>query len=216
MNTTSIEWCDVTWNPVSGCLHNCSYCYAKGIATRFNGGDFTPKFHPDRLSQPMRVRKPKKIFVGSMTDLGGSWVQPTWMNSILQTVDACPHHVFMFLTKRPDNIRKWFVELRKNAWIGCTVEDQEHINRIDEIRSLDTVPVRFVSFEPLLSPIKADLTGIDWIILGARTAPLTLPAKVWVDDLITQARKASCAVLLKDSLEGLGVPLYREWPEVRV
>ena len=136
--TTKIDWCDSTWNPVTGCLHGCEYCYARRIAERFgsnqmpiftdypvldepvrsvgiNGGkiqpypfDFTPTFHRYRLDEPARWTKPRNIFVCSMSDLFGEWVPDAWIREVFEACEEAPQHRYMFLTKDP----KRYAELR--------------------------------------------------------------------------------------------------------
>jgi protein gp37 len=152
MNKTKIEWCDYTWNPVTGCLHGCEYCYAKRIVERFgvktdgvwdewhdlhtpfykmNGRlnlypyGFEPTFHRYRLDEPKKNKKPSKIFVCSMADLFGDWVPDEWIKEILQIVTECPQHIFMFLTKNPK--RYYSFEFPDNSWIGASA-----VNRPDE------------------------------------------------------------------------------------
>ena len=214
LNKTGIEWTDYTWNPVTGCLHNCPYCYARKLHMRFRGGDFTPQYHPERLDDPCLKAKPSTIFVGSMTDLGGEWTKPEWMENILRIVDYCPDHTFQFLTKNPRNIKKWFTKSRKNVWIGASVENGSHGDRVEAIRSITTVPVRFLSFEPLQGPCDYDLIGIDWILIGAQTNPLRLPDPVWVEKIIGLTRKSGTRVFMKNNLVKLDLPMIQEYPEV--
>lgn len=131
MNKTKIDWADSTWNPVTGCLHDCPYCYARWIARRFEGGDiskirigkshihdglvmrelsesklpypfgFDPTFHRYRLSEPSRKKKPQTIFVGSMCDLFGEWVPDEWIKAVFDACAAAPWHRYLFLTKNP-------------------------------------------------------------------------------------------------------------------
>jgi len=216
MNRTKIEWTNYTWNPITGCLHGCPYCYAREIANRFDKGDFSPKFHPDRLENgPTLVKKPSMVFVCSMSDIGGDFIQPEWIDLILSTVDKCPQHIFQFLTKRPDNLQKWFKTYRKNVWLGTTIERSEQLWRLEAIKRIKTTPVKFISFEPLQGPIESDLSGIEWIIIGAQTGKVArLPEIKWVTSLITQARKAGVSIFMKNSLEEMGIPMLQEWPEV--
>jgi len=215
MNKTGIEWTDYTWNPITGCLHNCPYCYAKKLATRFNGGNFEPTFHPDRIDDPFKVKKPSMIFVGSMTDLGGPWCKDEWIDVILKTVDSCTHHIFQFLTKNPANLSKKFGEkTRSNVWIGTTIENSEPSNwwRYSHMKDFHRVGVRFISFEPLQGPIDHNFYGIDWVIIGAQTDPLILPKAEWVTDIIQKARNLEIPVFMKNSLKSLGLPLIQEYP----
>ena len=198
MNKTKIEWCDYTWNPVTGCLHGCPYCYAERIAKRFTG-HFKPEFHPNRLSEPMKIKKPSKIFVVSMGDLFGEWVPKEWIESVLETVEQCPQHTFIFLTK---NLKRYQSCLfPDNAWVGCTVTDL----RDKEIITLDALKakVKFLSIEPLLyGPNKdIDFNGIDWIIIGAQTGPRAKKYDLFtVYNIIGQAGAQKIPVFIKDSI----------------
>lgn len=161
MNKTKIEWCDYTWNVVRGCLHGCDYCYGKRIDKRFGDGTFAPTFYPARLQEPLKVKKPARIFVGSMADLFGEW---TWrfkeggftttdyaVKCILRVVSQCPQHTFIFLTKNPKGMQTFFFP--DNCWCGTSVEDQEKADlRIPELLKVQC-RTRFVSYEPALGPV---------------------------------------------------------------
>jgi protein gp37 len=113
MNRTKIEWTDYTWNPITGCLHGCEYCYARKIAARFkkvfpNG--FEPTFHQERLRDPFDVKKPSKIFTVSMGDMFGEWVHGKWITQVFDVMGACNWHTFLVLTKNPKGIRKLYGE----------------------------------------------------------------------------------------------------------
>jgi protein gp37 len=167
VNKTKIEWTDYVWNPVRGCLHNCPYCYGKRIDRRFSDGSFTPTFHPERLQEPLKVKKPSRIFVGSMADLFGKWdwvdksggfvaYSANVINSILNIADQCPQHTFIFLTKNPKGMQGF--DFPDNCWCGTSVENQEKADeRIPELLRVDCKTL-FVSYEPALGPI--DLTDI--------------------------------------------------------
>lgn len=188
---TKIDWCDSTWNPVTGCMHGCEYCYARRIAERFgskqmpiftdypvlnepvrNVGvgdgkiqpypfDFTPTFHRYRLEEPARWTRPRNIFVCSMADLFGEWVPDEWIHEVFKACEAAPQHRYLFLTKNPER----YMELASN---GVITKDQSNF----WFGSTATTPEMpffwhnevntFVSIEPILAPFK-DLTddGID-------------------------------------------------------
>lgn len=239
MNRTKIEWVrnpdgsqGFTWNPVTGCLHGCSYCYARRIAKRFatpvgeyghdcsqpprplherryKGGNpwpygFAPTLHSFRLREPRARKKPAMIFVCSMADLFGKWVPAEWIESVLKTVRACPQHTFMFLTKNPE--RYWEFYFPGNCWLGATATDQESWDRaisyFSEYRNNDWY---FISAEPLLRSINPrGMNEIDWLITGAdSTRGAKKPERQWVMDLYNAARLAGVPVFMKDNLKPL-------------
>ncbi len=169
MNKSKIEWCDYTWNPVTGCRHGCEFCYARRIDKRFGDGTFTPTFHPERLQDPLKVKKPSRIFVGSMADLFGDWMWNVYENGdeegfpsglfsreyvvkcILNIATQCPQHTFMFLTKNPKGMQG--IDFPANCWCGTSVENQEKADeRIPELLRVKCKTL-FVSYEPALGPI---------------------------------------------------------------
>ena len=139
----------------------CPYCYAEKVARRFTHDrnkvtdqpdPFTPQFHPDRLSEPAKVKKPSKIFVGSMGDLFGDWVPEEWIEAVIRAAMDCGQHTFIFLTKNPKRYHE-FGLWPPNCWVGTTVTNQADADeRIPWLLQVDA-PVRFVSLEPLLSSI---------------------------------------------------------------
>ena len=194
---TKIDWCDASWNPVTGCKHGCEYCYARGIANRFGWktdeaihmlGEpqrnelgnicpypfgFAPTLHRYKLDQPQHWKKPRTIFVCSMADLFGDWVPDEWIEDVFDACTRAPQHRYLFLTKNP--ARYWKLAdkgiLMPNTiewWYGYTV---------DGLRELpDCRPIglhAFVSVEPLLRAPDAkmleDITKASWIIVGAET-----------------------------------------------
>jgi len=207
MNKTKIEWTDFTWNPVTGCLHGCSYCYARGISKRFFGGDFEPKFHPDRLEEPLKRKTPAKIFTVDMGDLFGEWVPTEWICRILAIVREAPWHTFQFLTKNPERMLDF--AFSDNAWCGASITSGDDAARVGIIRKQHTAAVRFLSIEPLHGPIVTDLSGIDWIIIGAQTKPEVQPDKRWVTDIL---ENTDAPIFLKDNL--VWDSQRKEYPEL--
>lgn len=206
MNRTKIEWTDYTWNPITGCLHGCWYCYAKKICLQFkknfpNG--FEPTFWHDRLKEPWQLKKPSKIFVCSIADLFAPWTLPEWRMRVIDSILQCPiKHQFQLLTKNPENI-SGSLTFPDNVWVGttvtCTNGDYVNIEKIKRVRA----GVRFVSFEPLLGklPTVVDFKGIDWIIIGK----LTGSKKIFLDedsvlDILTRAEWNDIPVFLKNNL----------------
>lgn len=188
MNKTKIEWTNYTWNPITGCLHGCPYCYARRIAMRFNG-HFNPTFHPDRITEPHKLKAPSKIFVCSMADLFGDWVDDLWIEAVMATILENPRHTFQLLTKNP----KRYLEFEcltnpksmfflKNVWCGTTI-DVVNQARLNYLKQLPTY--KFISFEPLLDDVSAlDLSGIDLVIVGAdSTKGAQPPKKEWINSI---------------------------------
>ena len=213
MNKTEIEWTNYTWNPVTGCLNGCKYCYARGIAARWYPPEigFSPHFYPERLNQPLKVKKPQKIFTVDMGDLFGPWVPQDWIDAVLETVRKCPQHSFQFLTKFPKRLPA--IEWPANAWIGVTATDQKMFDEaVQHLKAAPLARVKFISAEPLLGPIRIKNPGLDWLIIGAQSKPVIMPKRGWIDDLITDAREADIAVFIKEAPIPLGYQI-QEWPD---
>ncbi|MDD4980680.1 MAG: DUF5131 family protein [Candidatus Omnitrophica bacterium] len=208
----SIGWCDYTWTPVTGCQRNCWYCYVK----RLRGYNMQPHFHPERLSEPIKLKKPARIFVCSTADLFGEWVIEDWIKQVLWTIHQCPQHTFQLLTKCPERIVHFTDALRKpNIWVGVTVEQAQYLSRLKAflfIAKQYSLKRLFVSFEPLLSRMNIEpeeLKGLRWIIIGAYTgkdADLLRPKLEWIRDIIAKAAKLKVPVFLKDNLR----PVWKE------
>jgi len=196
-----IDFCDYTWNPLSGCLNVCNYCYMRRMEKRFPG-IMIPKFHPKRLHQPMSVKKPSVIFTCSSGDGWGGWVNSEHIDDVL---DVCtvfaPWHTYLFLTKNP----KRYGDFRaiENGWYGTTVDGTEMTkNNIRDLVYFSQVGMagRFISFEPLLAPVEPDLFGIQWIIIGAdSTKGAVKPPKKWADRLIELAREQNIPIWIKNN-----------------
>jgi protein gp37 len=193
MNRTKIDWpgLDYTWNPVVGCKRGCSYCYAKRMNDRFKWvDDFSkPQLFPKRLNQPYEIRKPSKIFVGSMTDF--CYVDRDVTRSILDVCRRCSWHEFMFLTKSPSFYQ--LLDIPRNVWIGCTMTGLEGYKQQELYDHLVTASIEqerslkmFVSVEPILGPIAFDFSerALDLIIVGAMTGPNSIePKKEWIESI---------------------------------
>jgi len=219
MNKTKIEWTDYTWNPVTGCLHGCPYCYARKIALRFPKAfpkGFNPTLRPDRLGEPHFIKKPSRIFTVSMGDLFGNWVPELWQRVILETITHCPQHTFQILTKAPENIHQHIDRWPGNVWIGISLTGTEHPD--EAIRKIRLVKehrgIRFISFEPLLgSPqvLHTDLRGINWVIVGAQTNPFKAPDVKWIQRVENMARFNRCALFIKNNAKYNG---SQDFPQV--
>ena len=204
----SAEWARWTWNPVTGCLHGCEYCYAREIANRFFKEKFKPTFHPGRLQAPFNTSLPangttwdKNVFVCSMADLFGEWVKQDWIDKIMDVVSTTPQWNYLFLTKNPQRLLtiKW----PSNAWVGTTVDTQSRVNPAMEVFSQLQAPVKFLSCEPLLEELSfPDMTPFDWVIVGVKSnqGKSIQPEWAWVEKLFLKARADGCMVYFKPNL----------------
>jgi protein gp37 len=177
---TQISWTDETWNPITGCTKfsiGCKNCYAYRMAGMFKREYANPKYrngvkvttHPSTLNEPLAMKKPRKIFVCSMSDLFHAEVPTEFIEDIFSTMTRAHWHTFILLTKRSRRLAEWPHKMPRNVWPGVSVETQKHVTRIDDLRQVDA-RVRVVSFEPLVGPInEVDLTGIGWVIVGGET-----------------------------------------------
>ena len=203
--TTSIEWTERTWNPVTGCTkvsQGCKHCYAERLANRFWGDRrFTDIVeHPERLDEPRKMRRPMTIFVNSMSDLFHEDVSDDFIRRIFDVMADCPRHTFQVLTKRSDRLRDIGQSLpwRPNIWIGVSVENDEVVERIDDLRCVPSV-VRFLSLEPLIGPLpNLNLDGIHWVIVGGESGPGARPMKIsWARDIRRKCRQAGVPFFFK-------------------
>lgn len=211
---TPIEWTDASWNPTTGCSHvsaGCEHCYAEALSLRF-GWSSKPwtapnaavniVLHPDRLDQPLRWKRPRRIFVNSMSDLFHARVPIGFIQQVLAVMADTPQHTYQVLTKRAHRLRRIAPQLEfpSNAWIGVSLENSEHLDRVEDLRAVPAA-VRFLSCEPLLGPLGAlDLVGIDWVIAGGESGPRHRPMDpAWVEEI-------------RDACEVAGVPFFfKQW-----
>ena len=203
MAASKIEWTDATWNPVTGCNKispGCKHCYAErmsrrlkatGMAKYRNGFDVT--LHPDTLEIPLRWRKPRSIFVNSMSDLFHDEVPDEFIAQVFDVMTRAHWHRYQVLTKRPERAASLNSQLPwpDQVWMGTSVESQDYIHRIDRLRETDAV-IKFLSLEPLLGPLpNLDLNGIDWVIVGGESGPGARPMQAdWARDIRDQCLDA--------------------------
>lgn len=200
MATTSIEWTDKTWNPITGCTKisaGCIHCYANVMANRLQGMN-NPKYnrgfkltlHPNDLLEPTKWRNPSMVFVCSMSDLFHKDVPFEFIDRIFDVIRNTPQHIYQILTKRAERMNLYFNErtIPSNAWVGVTVENMQTKCRMDYIRNLDA-KVKFISCEPLLEDLgEINLSGINWIIVGGESGVQARPMKEeWVLNIKRQA-----------------------------
>lgn len=200
---SEIEWTDATWNPVTGCTKvgpGCDNCYAERFAERWRGipghpyeQGFDLRLWPARLRQPLLWKKPRMIFVNSMSDLFHKDVDRRHIDRVFETMEVADWHVYQVLTKRSSLMRN-YVRARyaggkvpTHIWLGVSVEDAAHKGRIAHLRQINS-EARFISFEPLLGPIgSVELTGIAWAIVGGESGPR---ARAMRPDWATELRLA--------------------------
>lgn len=219
--STAIEWTEVVWNPTTGCDQispGCDHCYALKMAKRLKGmgsakyqtdGDprtsgpgFGVAIHPDALGIPLGWRKPKTVFVNSMSDLFHARVPRDFIAQVFDVMASTPQHTYQVLTKRPERARRVLANVcptpLRNVWLGTSVESDEYARRADALRETPAA-VRFISAEPLLGPLSSlDLTGIDWLIAGGESGPRARPMHPeWARDLRDRCQPAGVAFFFK-------------------
>ncbi len=169
MGETKIEWAEKVWNPVTGCTKissGCKNCYAERMSKRLAGragypeDGFKVTLHPDKLEEPLRWKKPSRIFVCSMGDLFHEDVPFAFIDRVIDTIYKCPQHTFLILTKRPHFMKEYFeqIGLRNNIWLGTSIEDQKTADERIPLLLQTPAAKRFVSYEPALGPV--DFTNI--------------------------------------------------------
>ena len=210
MKPSRIEWTESTWNPVTGCTkisEGCAHCYAERMAKRLHAmgqpnyrNGFEVTCHPDVLGMPLKWKKSQMIFVNSMSDLFHQSVSVRFIEEIFFTMNQARWHTFQVLTKRADRLAQLAPRLKwtPNVWMGVTVENDQHVDRIDRLREVPAA-VRFLSLEPLLGPLpELDLSNIDWVIVGGESGPGARPMDpAWVIDLRDQCLEAGVAFFFK-------------------
>jgi protein gp37 len=195
---SAIEWTDATWNPVSGCTKvspGCDHCYAETFAERFRGVSGHPyeqgfdlRLWPERLALPLRWRRPRRVFVNSMSDLFHKDVPSAFIAQVWATMAATPQHIYQVLSKRPGRMASILAQVCPeplgNVWLGTSIELDRLTWRADVLRGVPA-SVRFLSLEPLLGPLpNLELDGIGWVIVGGESGPHHRPIhSEWVCDL---------------------------------
>lgn len=210
LTRTSIEWTDLTLNPVTGCSWaspGCDHCYACSFAERFRGvrghhfeQGFDIRLWPERLETLRAITKPKRIFVNSMSDLFHKDVAETYVHRVLEELGKYPHLFFQILTKRSSRLLEMDPKITwpVNVAMGVSVESQDFTYRISQLQRT-RARVKFFSLEPLLGPLPGlDLTGIDQVIVGGESGPGARPMHVdWVHELRDQALAAGIPFFFK-------------------
>ncbi len=196
---SKIEWTDATWNPVTGCNKvspGCKLCYAERLAKRLKAtgmvkyrNGFAVTCHPDALGIPFRWRKPRTIFVNSMSDLFHPQVPDRFVYDVFDVMEQAHWHRYQVLTKRPERVAALNAELPwpEQIWLGVSVESSRYLHRIELLRESGAA-VKFLSLEPLLGPLpELNLDGIDWVIVGGESGPGARPMDAdWARDIRDQ------------------------------
>lgn len=196
---TTIEWTETTWNPVTGCSKisdGCQNCYAERMAKRLHAmgmkryqDGFKVTLHDDLVELPFHWKKPRLVFVNSMSDLFHEDVPVSFINDVFETMEATPQHIYQVLTKRSTRLASIAGELNwpKNVWMGVTVESAKYVSRISDLQKVPA-SVRFLSIEPMIGPISdLPLRDIQWVIVGGESGPHSRPLKAkWVREIRDQ------------------------------
>lgn len=219
---SKIEWTDATWNPVSGCSkvsEGCRFCYAERMSQRFGytrlpwtnkNAPKNVKLHEDRLEQPLRWQRPRRVFVNSMSDLFHEQVPNDFLIAVFRVMLHAPQHTFQILTKHPFRMLEfctWYYasrnlyEIPKNIWLGVSCEDQETAYERIPLLLKTPAAIRFISAEPLLGNIDLkpeSLNMLDWVIAGGESGPKARPSHMnWFRSLRDQCVAAKVPFFFK-------------------
>lgn len=234
---TSIEWTECSWNPITGCTkisEGCRNCYAARMAHRLKAmgniryeNEFEVTIHEDLIDKPLHWKKPKRIFVNSMSDLFHKDIPDDVIIRIFQTMNKANWHTFQILTKRSDRLAELSPKLNwtPNIWMGVSIENKETIFRAEHLKYTNAA-IKFISAEPLLESIgNIDLNGIDWLIVGGESGHHCRPlSEEWVIELKDLAKRTNTAFFFKQwgginkkkngsKLKG---KYYKEYPKAKI
>lgn len=209
-DNSKIEWTEATWNPVTGCSKvspGCAHCYAERFAEHFRGVSghpfergFDVQVRAERLRQPLDWKRPRRIFVNSMSDLFHEDVPDEFVAQVFGVIAEAERHAFQLLTKRPECALRLAPKLPwpDNLWFGVSVENRRWTHRVDVLREIPAA-LRFLSCEPLLGPLDAlDLAGVHWVIAGGESGPgARRPKPEWFRSLRDQCAAAQTPFFFK-------------------
>jgi protein gp37 len=211
---STIEWTDATWNPVTGCTKispGCDHCYAERFSERFRGvgghpfeSGFDLTLRPERIEQPLSWKRPRMIFVNSMSDLFHKDIPTSFIDRVFDTMERANWHVFQVLTKRSSLMRRYVNQRYRDApvpghiWLGVSVEDAARVSRIKHLQETNAT-IRFLSVEPMIGPVgSVDLRGVHWVIAGGESGPRARPIEEeWVCELRNQCGASGVAFFFK-------------------
>lgn len=209
-NNSKIEWTETTWNPVTGCTkvsQGCKFCYAERMAHRLHSmgnpryaNKFSTTLHYDLIKLPLKWKKPRIIFVNSMSDLFHDKVPFEFIRDVFDTMNKTPQHIYQILTKRSERLKEIssLLNWSKNIWMGVSVENSQVINRVHDLSQVNA-HVRFLSCEPLLGPLYTlPLENIHWVIVGGESGPnARVMRKEWVESILDQCSEADVPFFFK-------------------
>jgi protein gp37 len=213
-DTSSIEWTDATWNPVSGCTQvspGCDHCYALRFAERWRGvpGNYFERgfdltLRPNMLDKPGQWKKRRFVFVNSMSDLFHAGVPDAYIDDVFLRMERYDWHVYQVLTKRPERMRRYLKArygsrlVGDHIWLGVSVENNDYAWRVDMLRQCNAT-IRFLSVEPMLGPVSGvSFEGIAWVIVGGESGPALRPMDPsWVRDVRDRCARAGIAFFFK-------------------
>lgn len=207
---SNIEWTDSSWNPIIGCTKvsmGCANCYAETLAERFRGvknhpfeNGFDLRLVPDKLNEPIAWRKPRRVFVCSMSDLFHEEIPDSYIAQIFNVMANADHHIFQVLTKRSERMLSFSKEhyWPNNVWAGVTVEHSMYLDRVKHLVA-SKVSTRFLSLEPLLGPLpKLNLRMINWVIVGGESGPRARPMDIaWARQIRDKCSTSQIPFFLK-------------------
>jgi protein gp37 len=210
MAQSSIEWTEMTWNPTTGCTKisaGCKYCYAEVMTRRLHAmginkykDGFELRIHHDALNIPYEWKKPKVVFVNSMSDLFHPDVPLSFIQKVFAVMNDTPQHTYQVLTKRAERLYELHHHLNwtPNIWMGVSVENEKVMDRIDFLRETNAV-VKFLSCEPLIGPLsKMKLDNINWVIVGGESGRKARPMnETWVWDIRQQCAEQGVSFFFK-------------------
>ena len=236
MAQSSIEWTEMTWNPTTGCDKisvGCKYCYAEVMTRRLMAmgidkykDGFEIRTHANSLQTPFSWKKPKVVFVNSMSDLFHPEVPLEFIQKVFLVMNETPQHTYQVLTKRAERLFEIHDQLNwtSNIWMGVSVEDERVVDRIDFLRETNA-QTKFLSCEPLIGSLhNMDLTGINWVIVGGESGRKARPIyESWVWDIKQQCDEQGSAFFFKQwggvnkkkTGRELGGRTYDEMPTMR-
>jgi len=216
---SSIEWTDVTWNPVTGCTKvsaGCKFCYAERMAKRLQAmgvsqyrDGFKLTLAPQTLTMPFNWSKPRLVFVNSMSDLFHSAVPLDYIKKVFDVMNRTPQHTYQVLTKRSERLRDISAKLNwtANIWMGVSVEEEKVTFRIKDLIAAPA-KTKFLSIEPLIGEVKSlYLKNIDWVIVGGESGPGARPVKKeWIRNIFRECKARSVPFFFKQ----WGKPIFNE------